>query len=64
MESKIPEKLLQPSYRKEMWKNVKRIVARIEKVLPISSMRLVGSFASKKRRSADVDFIVLLQTPK
>ncbi len=64
MENKVPKKLLQSSYRKEMWKNVNRVVARIEKVLPISSMHLVGSFASKKRRPADVDFIVLLHTPR
>jgi predicted nucleotidyltransferase len=64
MRNKIPKKLLKSSYRKEMWKNVEKVVARIEKVLPISSMHLVGSFAAKKRRPADVDFIVLLHTPK
>lgn len=46
-----------------MWKNAEEIVRKIEKVLPISSMYLMGSFASKKRRPADVDFIVMLQTP-
>jgi hypothetical protein len=48
MRNKIPKKLLKSSYRKEMWKNVEKVVARIEKVLPISSMHLVGSFAAKK----------------
>lgn len=46
-----------------MWKNIKEIVRKVEKVLPISSMHLMGSFASNKRRPADVDFIVMLQTP-
>ena len=49
--------------RRDMWENVKGIVSKIEKVLPISSMHLMGSFVSKKRRPADVDFIVMLQTP-
>ena len=60
----IPKKLLKTEYRREMWKNVVRVVTRIEKVLPISSMHLVGSFTSEKRRPADVDFVVLLHTPK
>jgi hypothetical protein len=65
MESKIPpKKLLQSAYRKEMWKNVEEIVKRIEKVLPVSSMHLMGSFVSKKTRPADVDFIVMLKTPQ
>lgn len=36
---------------------------KIEKVLPISEMHLMGSFNSRKKRPADVDFIVLLKTP-
>lgn len=60
----MPKKLLRSSYRRETWKNVQKIVAEIEKVLPVSSMHLIGSFASKKRRPADVDFIVLLHTQK
>jgi hypothetical protein len=31
------------------------------KTLPISSAYLLGSFTTKKRRPADVDFILLLQ---
>ncbi|KKS96526.1 hypothetical protein A3B05_02370 [Candidatus Giovannonibacteria bacterium RIFCSPLOWO2_01_FULL_43_160] len=58
----MPKKLLQSSYRKEMWKNVLEMMDKIEKVLPISSMHVMGSFASKKRRPADIDFIVLLKT--
>ncbi len=59
-----PKKLLKSAYRREMWKNVEVIVKKIEKVLPISSVHLMGSFASNKRRPADVDFIVMLQTPE
>ncbi len=46
-----------------MWRNVQQIVKKIEKVLPISSMHLMGSFASHKRRPADVGFIVMLKMP-
>lgn len=59
----LPKKLLQSSYRKEMWKNAEEIIRKVEKILPISSIHLMGSFVSKKRRPADVDFIVMLQTP-
>ncbi len=63
MENKLPKKLLKSSYRKEMWRNVEEVLRRVEKVLPISSVHLMGSFASTKRRPADIDFIVMLQTP-
>lgn len=58
-----PEELLSSVYRKEMWRNVQQIVRKIEKVLPISEMYLMGSFTSKKSRPSDVDFMVLLKTP-
>lgn len=63
MKNRPPKKLLKSSYRKEMWKNAEEIIRKIEKVLPISSMHLTGSFVSKKRRPSDVDFIVMLQMP-
>ena len=44
-----------------MWRNAKRILKKLEKILPISSAYLLGSFATKKKRPADVDFILLLQ---
>lgn len=55
--------MLNSSYRREIWRNVQQIVRKIEKVLPISEMHLMGSFTSKKTRPADVDFMVLLHTP-
>ncbi|HLD60718.1 MAG TPA: hypothetical protein VJA27_01115 [Patescibacteria group bacterium] len=62
MKNDIPKKLLSSRYRKEMWKNSNQIVKKIEKVLPISSVHLLGSFTTKKKRPADVDFILLLKT--
>lgn len=62
MQYKIAKELLKTKYRREMWKNVKRIVKNIEKVLPIKSAYVLGSFTTKKSRPADIDFILLLQT--
>ena len=45
-----------------MWQNVKGIVNGLETILPISSMHIMGSFTTNKRRPADIDFIVLLKT--
>ena len=45
-----------------MWENVKIIVKKIEKILPIKSAYILGSFTTKKSRPADIDFILLLQT--
>jgi len=58
-----PKNLLRSAYRKEMWQNVQGIVRKIESVLPISEMHLMGSFTSRKNRPSDVDFMVLLHTP-
>lgn len=47
-----------------MWKNSKKILEDISKVIPISSVYLLGSFTTKKKRPADVDFVILLETKK
>jgi len=61
MKQKIPKNLLNSKYRKEVWENAQEILKKLEKTLPISSAYLLGSFTTKKRRPADVDFILLLQ---
>jgi hypothetical protein len=58
----IPKDLLNSKYRKNIWNNSKNIIKQIEKTIPISSAYLLGSFASTKKRPADVDFIMLLKT--
>lgn len=62
MKVDIPKKLLKSKYRREMWRNSKKIIKILEKVLPISEIYLMGSFTTKKTRPADVDFTVLLKT--
>lgn len=44
-----------------MWRDVKPVLERIERLLPINSAYLFGSFTSDKRRPADMDFMVLLK---
>jgi hypothetical protein len=62
MAYKIPARLLGSKSRRVMWQNAEAIVKKLEKMMPISEAHLLGSFASKKRRPADVDFIILLKT--
>lgn len=61
MDSRVPKNLLTSKYRKEMWRNGKKILGKLEKALPISSIHLMGSFTTNKKRPADMDFIVLLK---
>lgn len=60
----IPKQLLGNKYRKDMWRNVLKMIKKIARNLPIKEIELVGSFSTKKRRPADVDFSVFLKTPK
>ncbi len=57
---KIPKTLLSSKYRKEMWKNVQDVAGKIEKLLPVKSIYVLGSFTTKKTRPADVDFIFFI----
>lgn len=61
MNTKIPKEFLKSKYRKEMWINAQRILRKFEKVIPIESAYLTGSFTTDKKRPADVDFIILLK---
>ena len=58
----IPKKLTTTKYRKEMWKNVRAMLKKLEKTIPITEAYILGSFTTKKTRPADVDFILLLKT--
>ncbi len=61
MPEKIPRKLLHSRYRKEMWIHAKKILKILKKDLPIAEAYLAGSFATKKRRPADVDMFIYLK---
>jgi hypothetical protein len=61
MPKAIPKELLRSKYRREMWRHARVVMGRLEKMLPISEVYLRGSFTTKKKRPADVDFIVMLK---
>lgn len=60
--SVLPKKLLNSPYRKALWKNAQGMLKKFERVVPVKSAYVLGSFTTKKRRPADVDFILLVQT--
>jgi hypothetical protein len=53
----IPPELLGSPYRQELWKNAKKVIEKLEKVIPISEAYLLGSYTTVKNRPADVDFM-------
>ncbi|MFH1769610.1 MAG: hypothetical protein ABH833_02995 [Parcubacteria group bacterium] len=63
MKSFMPPEMLNTKYRKEMWKNAKGVIGKLKKILPISSIHLLGSFTTAKARPQDIDVIILLKTP-
>jgi len=58
----IPKKLLTTKYRKTMWSHVSPNLQKMIKSLPVEEVYVMGSFSTKKRRPADIDFLVLLKT--
>ena len=58
----IKKEFLKSKHRKVMWENAKRVLKQLEKVLPISSIYLLGSFTTAKIRPQDIDVIVFLKT--
>ena len=44
-----------------MWTNLSPAFKKMIKFLPVSSVHVIGSFSSKKRRPADVDFMVMFK---
>ena len=60
----LPAKLLQSRHRKALWKNAQKILRQIQKVLPVAEIHLMGSYMTSKKNPSDIDFVILLQTPK
>ena len=59
---KQPKKLLRSKYRKDMWNGALPHLQKILRHLPVEEAYVVGSFSSKKRRPADIDFTVFFKT--
>ena len=60
----VPRRLLRSKYRKTLWSQAQQVLQALERSIPVSRAYVLGSFTTKKRRPADVDLIILLQTPK
>lgn len=45
-----------------MWKHAQDMLKKFEKIVPVKAAYVLGSFTTKKRRPADVDFILLVET--
>jgi hypothetical protein len=57
----IPKDLLKSKYRQDMWREVLPSLQKMIKNLPVEEVHVIGSFSSKKRRPADVDFMVMFK---
>ena len=58
----LPKEYLKDKKRKEMWKEAKQILAKVNKSLDLSQIYVVGSYASKKKSPNDIDFVVVAKT--
>lgn len=56
------KELLHSGYRRKMWRKAERVLAILDRFLPISSVYLYGSFTTPKARPVDIDLGVLVKT--
>lgn len=59
---KTPKKLLTTKYRKDIWNTIKPNLQKMLNNLPVKEVYVMGSFSTKKRRPADIDFLVIFKT--
>ena len=62
MNLKLPKELLKTKARKEMWKEAKKIISKVDKKIGLKEAYVMGSFTSKKKRPADIDFAIIIKT--
>ncbi len=55
----LPRKYLTDKKRKEMWKQAKIILKKVDKKLNFSRVYVIGSMISKKKNINDIDFAVV-----
>lgn len=61
MSTKMLSWALAGARRRAMWKRAMRLISRLKKPLSIRAAYVMGSFTTRKKRPADVDFIVLVK---
>lgn len=55
----LPQKYLHTKERKEMWKNTKKLLSKVDKELDFSEIYAIGSMISNKKHPQDIDFAVV-----
>ncbi len=58
----VPEEMLDSKERRQMWKKSREILEKLEKILPVSSVYLLGSFTTVKKDPADIDVVLVVKT--
>jgi hypothetical protein len=58
---KISKKFLTSRYRRDLWRQALPSLKKMLRFLPVQEVYVIGSFSSRKRRPADVDFMVLFK---
>ena len=61
-DNKIPKELLNSKFRRAMWQNAQKTLRKLEKIMPISSVYLLGSFTTAQQRPQDIDVIILVKS--
>ena len=54
--------MLNTKYRQEMWKQAEPVLKKLQKILPVSSIHMLGSFTTAKVRPQDIDVVIFLKT--
>jgi len=55
----LPKKFLSSKERKDMWKDAKKLVKKVDKALKLSEIHVVGSYVSNKKHPEDIDFVII-----
>lgn len=63
LKSGVPKAWLRSKRRRAMWREAEAVLRAVSAALPVSRVHAMGSFTTRKRRPADVDFVVVLRVP-
>ena len=58
----LPKKFLNSQYRINQWEHAEEILRKLRKILPVTSVHIVGSFTTGKKTPGDIDCIVFIKT--
>ncbi len=58
----MPDEMVDSEERKQMWEKSRQVLEKLEKMLPVSSVYLLGSFTTMKKDPADIDVVLVVKT--